>query len=306
MATPKYKIGGKKVPGWVAGAKRAKARGKKPRSPRSVAEAIAQAHALSAKVEKMRKEMAEQERLIKQLQAEAEALRAAPVGKVVEPKREPSPTPFVPPKIRPEDVRPPTMAELRARAEGMPPEFKPVAEIPEAEPVEIAKEHGDQIAKYLADLGGTLEFEGFPVHPRAVYLTADNTRAEGELVIRVPRGTHHRMLTANVGRIMGKMGPVPGAWITAGWYFDVRGAARDKYLRYRGGTAVFAYAQHADTTGEMATNLITANKLGDSFQRNNDRKPTALIFRLLWTSYTNPDRVNQTVWNRNGGQPPKI
>jgi len=99
---------------------------------------------------------------------------------------------------------------------------------------------------------------------------------------------------------------LPGTWITLGWYFAIPPEEHSRYLRYRGGYAAFARAQHANTVGLMSENLITASKLADSYQRNHHgRKPLALIFRLLWTVKKSAYEVSAGVWDRNGGQPPK-
>lgn len=247
--------------------------------PETIAEAFAQIRTLQAAIGAAKAEAAERVRVVekenRRLRDEAEALRAK------------TKIPTVP-------------------GEELPEGFKRVEEERPAAPREIVYKRADEITSYLGATAGCLRLASITSRLRATFIARDNRRAEGELLIDIPRGMTHSELTyGELGSCIQRLGPLPGVWITLGWYFTVPPGEHDRYLRYRGGYAAFANAQHADTIGNMSANLITSSKLADSYQKTHrKRKPNALIFRLIWTMKRSPYYVGSEVWDRNGGQAP--
>jgi len=252
-----------------------------PRSrPQSIAEGFAQFRQMQAAMAVLKTETAERIRLLekenKRLSDEAEALRSRPKVPVLE-------------------------------GDELPEGFKPIEEERPAAPKELVHRRANEITTYLGTIAACLRLANISVRVRATFIARDNQRAEGEILVNIPRGMTHSELTyGEVGECIQKFGSLPGTWITLGWYFAIPPEEHGRYLRYRGGYAAFARAQHANTVNVMSENLITASRLADSYQKEHrGRKPIALIFRLLWTVKKSPYEVSAGVWDRNGGQPPK-
>jgi len=247
--------------------------------PQSIAEAFAQFRQMQAAMEALKTETNERIRLLekenKRLSDEAEALRSRPKVPVLE-------------------------------GDELPEGFKPIEEERPAAPKELVHRRANEITTYLGTIAACLRLANISVRVRATFIARDNERAEGEILVNIPRGMTHSELTyGEVGDCIQKFGALPGTWITLGWYFAIPPEEHERYLRYRGGYAAFAYAQHANTVGIMSENLITASSMADSYQEEHrGRKPLALIFRLIWTIKKSPYEVSAGVWNRNGGQPP--